>query len=248
MAISTFGMVTILLLTLVTSQTLPVKLWSSNTTSPHSTWEGSNNKLGLGTWKPSYYVVDFLGKPGATIQKRQQNVLTTINPSLNGKVLNPTTIPDTFLIFTREGDLKQTYGNANTDIFSFKNPALSANIWSKQKTSHCVQFPTVPNNPISFAPCNQQSLTQRSKLVDKRQVYSMGKLCLDVSGSSAIGNTCNPNKATQNWKWNNVTSFLQVIVASQTRCLRINTVATGTSFGSVIGACDAGAKLTWKQW
>ncbi len=129
MGLLTFGMVTILLLTLVSTSTIPLKLWSSNTISPESTWVGRGNQLSQGIWKPANHIATFLGRPGAMLFKLQQQqnneiIATYIDSSLNGRVLNSTTIPNTFLILQNNGNLEHTADGQQSIIYSSKTAPI----------------------------------------------------------------------------------------------------------------------------
>jgi hypothetical protein len=105
MGISTFGMVTILLLTLVSIQANPSKIWSSNTVPP---WD---------TWQPANHVTTFKAG-GVAVRKFKDGLFTNIDPPLNGQIINPTTIPNSYLLLRNNGNLDQTADGRTSPIYT----------------------------------------------------------------------------------------------------------------------------------
>ena len=228
----TFGMVTILLLTLVSTSTLPLKLWSSNTIAPYSTWEGPNNQLDLGNWKPSGHVTTF--NSGVKVEKYDNGQFTDIHSSLNGRILNSTTIPNSYFLLQNNGNLVQTADGRSTPIYNSNTAPLWAPIqWSDGSSKRCVT--TSASNLISFDLCNGRSNTQLWKHNSNLQVVNqLTGLCLDgTAGSSARSNTCDTSKASQKWSW--VNGYLKLFATG--KCLKVN---------SAIGTCD-GPLLAWNK-
>jgi hypothetical protein len=267
MGLLTFGMVTILLLTLVTFEANPAKIWSSNTIAPESTWEGIGNQLSQSNWKPANHIATFLGKEGAMLLKLQQQNnqinFTQIDSSLNGRVLNPTTIPNTFLLLENNGNLWQTTNGLRTTVYRSRNFFMSAPI---QWGNHCLtgtsasNLTTFDRSLVRFGPdFEYQQWMHR----ENGQVVNMrSNSCLDVgTGNSTRMNTCDSTKSTQKWMW--VNGYLQVTISKVTSCLKaiprtidlkaipltidlkaVPLKRNPNSFNSVIGLCD-GPRMAW---
>jgi hypothetical protein len=223
----------------VSYPTIPLKLWSSNTTAPDSTWQGTNNKLAEGTWSPSDYVTTF--NSGVKVQKKSgYEPFTDIHSSLNGQVLNATTISNSYLLLRNDGNLVQTADGRSTPIYTSKTAPVFAPIqWSDGSSKRFVTASA--SKIISFDLCNDRSSTQLWKHNSNGQVVNQGtSLCLDgAAGSSARSNTCDSKKASQKWKW--VNGYLQV-----TSCLKAIPGTIDTSFMSLIGVCT-GPRMAWNK-
>ncbi len=110
MGILPFGMVTILLLNLVSNDTLPLKITVFNLIPPYSTWEGQGNQVSLGNWQPAYHVTTFRNTEGVWVRRLQQGQLTNIDNSLNGIVLNgATNIPGSVFQLQNDGNIVQLF-------------------------------------------------------------------------------------------------------------------------------------------
>ncbi len=253
MGILTFGMVTILLLTLVSFKAAPLRIWSSNTISPNSTWKGNDTKLSQGIWKPAYHIATFLGKRGAMIfelQQDEQAKFTKIDSSLNGRILNSTTIPKTYFLLRNNGELLITADGRRTPVYRSRN-VYSAPIewWSRESVRRCLT--TSASNLTTFDLCKRFYSTWMHR--ENGQVVNVGSnSCLDVgTGNSARNNTCDSTKSTQKWKW--VNGYLQVTISNVTSCLKaiprtidLNPNPNPNSFNSVIGLCD-GPRMAWNK-
>jgi hypothetical protein len=242
MGLLPFGMVTILLLTLVSFKANPLRLWSSNTNSPSSTWTGLGNQLSLGNWIPAGHVTTF--ESGVKVEKFQDGSLTDIHSSLNGQILNPTTIPKSYFLLQNNGNLVQTAYGLSTPIYNSKTAPVFAPIQLVDGTSTRCITATAPNL-ISFNDCLDRNSTQLWKHNSNSQVVNQGTgLCLDgAAGGSARSNTCDSRKASQKWSW--VNGYLQVTVSRKTSCLKATGTA-GTSSNSVIGVCT-GPRMAWNK-
>jgi hypothetical protein len=201
-------MVTILLLTLVSFKAYPLKIWSSKTISPESTWEGIGNKLSQSNWKPANHIATFLGRPGAMLfklkLKQNQIIATHIDSSLNGRVLNSTNIPKTYVLLHNNGTLEHTADGKKSIIYS---SSKTAPLWAPIKLmdkgyTRCVTAWGSNNAVITFDPCNRESRQQWRLAKDGSILNRVLNSCLDISAdNSPQSNTCNPEKATQKWSW-----------------------------------------------
>ena len=241
----TFGMVTILLLTLVSNSTLPLKLWSSNTTAPYSTWEGQGNQLSNGMWSPAGHVTTFRNTQGLKVQKLQQGQLTNIHNSLNGILLNGSTnIPDSVFQLQNDGNIVQLFPTFST---VFLGSSLTAPLWAPIQlangtSTRCITA-SGTNNVTSLNPCMGRISTQQWMLRSNKQVFNNGTgLCLDVAAdNSARSNTCVSTKSTQQWRWEN--GYLKLSATG--KCLKVKS-AIGTSFSLETGLCD-GPRMVWNK-
>jgi hypothetical protein len=248
MGILPFGMVTILLLTLVSFKTYPARIWSSKTIAPESTWYGKNNKLSQGIWKPAYHVGTFLGKKGAMLLKRQKSQevkFTQIDSSLNGRVLNSTTTPQTILLLQNNGNLKQTTNGTESIIYS----SQTAPLWAPIKlvyggNTRCATAEGSNNARITFSPCGIPS-RQHWRLAQDGSVLNRGwNSCLDIGADNIPkSNTCNPNKATQKWSWKN--GYLRNETGGKRKCLKTKST-WGDHWSSKISDCT-GLKMSWNS-
>jgi hypothetical protein len=241
MGLLPFGMVTILLLTLVSNSMLPLTRWSSKTISPKSTWTGTGNQDSLGNWWPSNYVTTF--DSGVKIQKfnRNNGQLSNIDATLNGQVVASTTATNSYFLLRNNGNLDQVAGD--TTIYTSRTAPLYAPIqWSNGASTRCITG-VRPNNVISFNLCAHRAINQQWMLRSNGQVYNYGAMkCLDVAAdNSAQSNICDSTKSTQKWRWEN--GYLKLIATG--KCLRVKS-AIGTSFSLETGLCD-GPRMVWNK-
>jgi hypothetical protein len=245
----------------VSSRTLPMKIWSSNTIPPESTIDTvtttSIEKSTTDTvtttsivarsltnnWSPAYHVASF--SDGVKVQKSQFGRLTAIHAALTEQVLEPASKPNSYLVLRNDGSLHQVADGLSTPIASLQTAPLWAPIQLADGSStRCVTVSA--SNLISFDLCNGRIETQKWMLRNNGQVFNQGTgLCLDVgAGSSARSNTCDWTKASQKWSW--VNGYLQVTLNSGTHCLKAIPGTIDTSFSSAIGTCD-GPLLAWNK-
>jgi hypothetical protein len=241
METSAFGMVTILSLTVVSNKTSPHKIWSSKTIAPESTWQGMNSLLSQGNWTPAYHVDTFLGRPGAKIVKLNEGQLSQIDASLNGQVINATTIFDTCLHLRNDGNLIQIASYSTNPIYTSLTAPLWAPIQLRGRTStSCITASA--SNVTSLNTCVGQA-NQQWMLNKINQVVNQGTgTCLDVAtDNSARSNKCDSRKSTQKWSW--VDGYLKLTATG--KCLKVKS-AIGTSFSLETGRCP-GLRMAWNK-
>ncbi len=243
MGILPFGMVTILLLTLVSNSTLPLKLWSSNTVSPYSTWTGLGNQVSRGRWEPSEYVTTFYS--GVKVQKIGYESLIDIDPPLNGRIIYPTTISNSYLLLRNNGNLDQTADGRTSlgPIYSSKTAPVFAPIQLAFGASTRCITAVRTNNVTTLNACMGRADNQRWMLNSNSQVFNnRTSTCLDVAADfSARSNKCDSKKSTQKWHWDN--GYLKLTATG--KCLKVKS-ASGTAFSLETGLCT-GPRMAWNK-
>jgi hypothetical protein len=247
-----FGMVTLLLLTLVSFMDHPVLRWSSHTTAPGSTWKGKDSHLANGTWTPAYHVGTFLGKKGAMLLKVEEKngggvKVSNIDPSLNGKLLEPTKIPKSFLVLRNSGDLIQTADGRTDSIYKSPSAPTFAPIRVNQYSNGILRtlcLTALPKSVTSFETCRHNS-NQRWTL-HQGYVYNWGtKTCLEIGAdNSPLNKKCKLSNKSQKWQWSFGRLSSSAVVKSQP-CL--NSIWNGNSYQSKISHCNEGPRMYWNN-
>ncbi len=230
------------MLTLVSTSTIPLKLWSSKTVSPKSTWTGQGNQLSLGTWFPSDYVTTFKSG-GVKVQKFHAQRLTNIDPPLNGQIINPTTISNSYLLLRNNGNLDQVADGLSTPIYSSKTAPVFAPIQLAGGASTRCITAVRTSNVTTLNACMGRADNQRWMLKSNKQVFnSFTGTCLDVAADfSARSNKCDSTKSTQKWSW--VDGYLKLTATG--KCLKVKS-ASGTAFSLETGLCT-GPRMAWNK-
>jgi hypothetical protein len=229
----------------------PVLRWSSETTAPGSTWKEKDSRLANGTWTPAYHVGTFLGKKGAKLLKVEEKEnggvkVSNIDPSLNGKLLEPTTIPNSFLVLRNSGDLIQTADGRTNSIYKSPSAPTFAPIRVNRNSKGIIQtfcLTALPNSGTSFETCKQNS-NQRWTL-HQGHVYNWGtKRCLEIGAkNSPLNKKCNLSKKSQKWQW----SFGRLSSSAVKFQPCLNSIWNGNSYQSTIGHCNEGPRMNWNN-